>query len=472
MRPRNGKEVVEMIQNNNIKFVDLRFTDMFGTWHHITYPAHEISEETFEEGLFFDGSSIRQWQPINASDMMFKLDPTTAVIDPISEIPTLVVIADIVDPITKAPYEKDPRQIAKKAIKYMKETGIADTFYCGPELEFFIFDDVRADVGVNYGYYFFDSEEGWWRVGKEENPNLGHKIKYKGGYFPVPPVDKLDEIRKVMAQKIEEVGIPVECLHHEVATGGQCEIDFRFGDIISAADNVQWVKYIIRNVAQLFGKTVTFMPKPLVGDNGSGMHTHMSLWKEGKNLFAGDEYFGLSELALYFIGGIIKHAKAVCAFTNPTVNSYRRLVPGFEAPVNLCYSARNRSAAIRIPVTSSEKARRVEVRFPDPSGAPYLAFAALLMAGLDGIQNKIDPGEAIEKDLYSLPPEELKDIPTVPGSLKEALDALQKDADFLMKGGVFTENMIQDYIEYKLKNEWDEVRLRTTPMEVLLYYDV
>ncbi|WP_041737828.1 type I glutamate--ammonia ligase [Desulfurobacterium thermolithotrophum] len=472
MKPKNAKEVVELIQREGIKFVDLRFTDMFGTWHHVTFPAHEISEESFEQGLFFDGSSIRQWQPINASDMMFKLDPTTATVDPLSEIPTLVVIADIVDPVTKEPYHKDPRNIAKKAIEYLKSTGIGDTVYCGPEPEFFIFDDVKYDVGMNFSFYEVDSVEGIWRTGADENPNLGHKIKVKGGYFPVPPADQLDHIRKVMAMKMEEAGLVVEALHHEVATGGQGEIDIRFGELVTAADNLMWVKYIVKNVAKMFGKTATFMPKPLFGDNGTGMHTHMSIWKNGENLFHGDSYAGLSETALYFIGGIIKHAKAVCAFTNPTVNSYKRLVPGYEAPVNLCYSARNRSASIRVPVVTSPKAKRIEVRFPDSSGAPYLAFTALLMAGLDGIENKIHPGEPVDKNLYDLPPEELKDIPTVPGSLAEAIDALEKDYEFLTKGGVMTEQFLEDYIEYKRNEEIDPIRLRPTPMEFFLYFDV
>ncbi len=472
MKPRNAKEVVELIQREGIKFVDLRFADMFGTWHHVTFPSHEISEESFKEGLFFDGSSIRQWQPIHASDMMFKLDPVTATIDPLSEVPTLVIIADIVDPVTKEPYEKDPRNIAKKAVEYLQSTGIGDTVYCGPEPEFFIFDDVKFDVGMNFSFFEVDSEEGIWRSGADENPNLGHKIKVKGGYFPVPPTDALDHIRKMMSLKMEEAGLVVECLHHEVATGGQSEIDIRFADLVLAADNVMWVKYIIKNVAKMFGKTATFMPKPLYGDNGTGMHTHMSIWKNGENLFNGDSYGGLSELALYFIGGIIKHAKAICAFTNPTVNSYRRLVPGFEAPVNLCYSARNRSASIRVPVVTNPKAKRVEMRFPDGSGSPYLAFVAMLMAGLDGIENKIHPGEPVDKNLYDLPPEELENVPTVPSSLAEAVDALEKDYEFLTKGGVMSEKLIEDYIEYKRNEEIDPIRLRPTPLEFMLYYDV
>ncbi len=472
MKPTNPKEVVELIQREGIKFVDLRFTDMFGTWHHVTFPAHEISEESFEQGLFFDGSSIRQWQPINASDMMFMLDPKTATVDPLSEVPTLAVIADIVDPVTKEPYEKDPRVVAKKALEYLKSTGIGDTFYCGPEPEFFIFDDVKFDAGMNYAFYEVDSVEGIWRSGSDENPNLGHKVKVKGGYFPVPPVDTLDHIRKTMALKMEEAGLVVECLHHEVATGGQCEIDTRFADMISAADNLMWFKYIVKNVAKMFGKTATFMPKPLFGDNGNGMHTHVSLWKDGKNLFDGDRYGGLSELALYFIGGIIKHGKAIAAFTNPTVNSYRRLVPGYEAPISLCYSARNRSASIRVPAVVSPKAKRIEVRFPDSSGAPYLAFTALLMAGLDGIENKIDPGEPVDKNLYDLPPEEVSQIPSVPKSLEEAIEALEKDYEFLTKGGVMSERFLEDYIEYKKKEEIEQVNIRPTPMEFLLYYDV
>ncbi len=471
MRPSNAKEVVELVEREDIKFVDVRFVDSFGILHHITFPAHEVSEETFKEGLFFDGSSIRQWRPINSSDMMFRLNPTTAVVDPISEIPTLVIFADVVDPVTKEPYHKDPRIVAKKAVDYMKSTGVADTVYCGPEPEFFIFDDVKYDSGMNFSFYEVDSEEGIWNSGADENPNLGYKIRPKSGYFPAPPSDSLDHIRKTIAMKLEQVGLTVECLHHEVATGGQCEIDLRYADLVTAGDNIMWIKYIIKNVARMFGKTATFMPKPLFGDNGTGMHTHISLWKNSENLFYGDKYGNLSDLALYFIGGVVKHAHAVCAFTNPTVNSYRRLVPGFEAPVNLCYSARNRSAAIRVPIVLSKKAKRIEVRFPDSSGAPYLAFTALLMAGLDGIENKIEPGAPVEDNTYEMSSDRLAQIPQVPSSLSEAINALEGDHEFLTKGNVFSEEFLKDYIDFKRKEEIDPIRLRPTPSEFYLYYD-
>jgi glutamine synthetase len=389
------------------------------------------------------------------------------------EVPTLSLICNIVDPITRERYTRDPRYIAQKAEEYLKFTGIADTAYFGPEAEFFIFDDIRYDSASNYGYYFIDSDEGIWNSGREEGPNLGYKIRHKEGYFPVPPSDTLQDIRTEMALVMEQVGIKVECQHHEVATAGQAEIDMRFAPLVKMGDQLMWFKYIIKNVARRHGKTVTFMPKPLYGDNGSGMHTHISLWKDGKPLFAGDRYAGLSEMALYAIGGILKHAPALCAFTNPTTNSYKRLVPGYEAPVNLAYSSRNRSAAIRIPMYSpSPKSKRLEFRTPDPSCNGYLAFSAILMAVLDGIENRLDPGEPLDKDIYALSPEELKNVPSTPGSLEEALNALEKDHEFLLKGGVFTQDVIDMWIEYKRLREVDPVKLRPHPYEFHLYFDI
>ena len=466
------EQFLKLVKSGEVKFVDVRFTDPFGTWQHFTLPAEEVDEAAFEEGLGFDGSSIRGWQGIEASDMNVIIDPKGAFIDPFMKEPTLVCYVDVIDPITREPYSRDPRYIAKKAINYLKSTGIADTCYVGPEIEFFIFDDVRFGYDVNYSYHWLDSIEGWWNTDREENPNLGYKIPHKRGYFPVAPHDKMHDIRSEMCLALQDAGIRVEFHHHEVATAGQGEIDIRYADLVQQADNVMKYKYILRGVAAKYNKTVTFMPKPIFADNGTGMHTHMSLWKNGEPLFAGNEYAGLSELALYFIGGILKHARAICAFTNPTTNSYKRLVPGYEAPVNLAYSARNRSAAVRIPMYSpSPKAKRIEVRFPDPSSNPYLAFSALLLAGIDGILNKIEPGEPMDKDLYSLPPEELAAIPTTPGSLEEAIKALEEDKDFLLAGGVFTEDFLNMYIETK-KQEVDEIRMRPHPYEFLLYFDI
>lgn len=465
------KEVMEFVKEKNIQMVDYKFLDFVGIWQHVSVPICEFSEDTFEEGLGFDGSSIRGWQPIHNSDMAIIPDPKTAQLDPFIKVPTLSLICNIFDPITKEGYTRDPRFIAQKAEAYLKSTGIGDTVYFGPEPEFFIFDDVRYASSCNESFYCVDSTEGIWNTGREEFPNLGYKPRHKEGYFPCAPTDSLVDLRNEMVQICQEVGIHIEASHHEVATGGQCEIDFKFDTLLNNGDTLQWFKYIIKNVAVRNGKTVTFMPKPLFGDNGSGMHCHVSIWKDGVNTFAGDGYAGLSKNALYFIGGIIKHAKALCAFTNPSTNSYKRLVPGYEAPVNLAYSGRNRSAALRIPQGNSPKAKRVEYRTPDPSANGYLCFSAILMAGLDGIENKIDPGEPLDKDIYGLPPEELADIPSVAGTLEEALKALKEDHAFLLKGDVFTEDVIQKWIEYKTEAEVDAVRMRPSPMEFALYYD-
>ncbi len=467
------KEVLQFAAEHDAKMVDLKFLDFIGIWQHFSVPLSELTEDSFEEGFGFDGSSIRGWQPIHASDMLVIPDPKTAQIDPFMEVPTLSLICNIVDPITKEPYTRDPRHIAQKAEAYMKSTGIADTAYFGPEAEFFVLDDIRFDSKENCGYYFLDSKEGRWNTGREENPNLGYKPRYKEGYFPVPPTDSLQDLRTEMVMVMMSLGISVEAQHHEVASGGQCEIDMKYSPLVEMGDKLMWYKYIVKNVARKHGKTVTFMPKPVFGDNGSGMHTHQSLWKDGKPLFAGDLYGGLSELALYYIGGILKHAPAICAFAAPTTNSYKRLVPGYEAPVRLAYSSRNRSAAVRVPMYSpSPKAKRIEVRFPDPSCNGYLAFAAMLMAGLDGIENKIDPGDPLDKDIYSLGPEELASVPSLPASLEGALDALEKDHDFLLKGDVFTPDVIETWIEYKRTNEIDQIRLRPHPYEFALYFDV
>lgn len=468
-----AQEVVKFAQDNGALMVDFKFMDFVGIWQHFTVPISEFDEDVFEEGLGFDGSSIRGWQPIHASDMIILPDPTTAKMDPFTAIPTLSLIANIFDPITKEAYTRDPRNIAKKAEAYLKSTGIGDTAFFGPEAEFFIFDDVRYDSSSNQSFYVVDSSEGTWNTGREEFPNLGYKPRHKEGYFPVSPTDSQNDLRNEMVMEMQKVGIRVECQHHEVATGGQAEIDMRFDSMVAMADKLQWFKYIIKNVAVRNGKTVTFMPKPLYGDNGSGMHTHVSIWKDGTNLFAGDGYGGLSKMALYFIGGIIKHARALSGFCNPTTNSYKRLVPGFEAPVNMAYSSRNRSAALRIPMFSTNpKSKRIEYRTPDPSCNGYLAFAAILMAGLDGIENKIDPGQPLDKDIYGLTPEELATIPSAPGSLEEALKALADDHDFLLKGDVFTPDVIEKWIEYKTEAEVNPVRMRPVPMEFALYFDI
>jgi len=467
------KDVLTFAQENDVVMVDFKFIDFPGVWQHFSVPVDELKEETFEEGVGFDGSSIRGWQAINASDMLIMPDPETTMLDPFRKYPTLGLVCNIVDPITKEPYSRDPRYISQKAVQYLKSTGLGDTAYFGPEAEFFIFDDIRFDQNAQSGYYFIDSKEGIWNSGKDEGPNLGYKPRHKEGYFPVPPTDSLEDLRTEMVVIMKRCGIHIEAQHHEVATAGQGEIDMRFSPLVNMADKLMLFKYIVKNVAHAHGKTATFMPKPIFEDNGSGMHTHQSIWKDGKPLFAGNEYAGLSEMALHYIGGLLKHARALAALTNPTTNSYKRLVPGFEAPVNLAYSARNRSAAIRIPMYSpSPKAKRVEVRFPDPSCNPYLAFAALLMAGLDGIENKIDPGEALDKDLYELPPEELAKVPQMVGSLDEALESLEKDHEFLLKGNVFTEDALTTWVKYKRENEVDELRLRPHPYEFFLYYDI
>jgi len=467
------KEVVDLAKKNKTKIVDIKFMDLLGTWQHFSVPTSELEESLFEEGLGFDGSSIRGWQAINASDMLVIPDPTTAVMDPFMNVPTLSLLCNIVDPITKEKYSRDPRNVAQKAEAYLKSTGIGDTAFFGPEPEFFIFDDVRYQNDSNQCFYAVDSEEGTWNSGRDEEPNLGHKPRHKEGYFPVSPSDSLQDIRTEMLLLMEQVGIAMECHHHEVATAGQCEIDMRFAPLVQCADNLMWYKYIVKNVAKRYGKTATFMPKPLFNDNGTGMHVHQSIWKDGNPLFAGNGYAGFSEMGLNYIGGILKHASAICAFAAPTTNSYKRLVPGFEAPVNLAYSSRNRSAAIRIPMYSpSPKAKRMEARFPDPSSNGYLAFAVMLMAGLDGIENKIDPGEPLDKNIYALGPEELANIPTLPTSLEGALGALESDHDFLLKGDVFTQDLIDTWIEYKRENEVDQLRLRPHPYEMHMYYDV
>lgn len=466
-------DVTKMIKDNGVLIVDFRFLDFIGMWQHFSISVNEFSVSMFEEGLGFDGSSIRGWQSINASDMLVIPDFTTARIDPFYAHPTLVLLCDIVDPITREPYSRDPRNIAKKAVSYLKSTGTGDSVYIGPELEFFILDDVRYDQTANSGYYFIDSVEGIWNSGADEGPNLAYKPRHKEGYFPTPPTDSFQDLRSEMVIELEKLGISIEAQHHEVATAGQAEIDMRFAPLVQMGDQMMWYKYVIRNVAKKYGKTVTFMPKPVFNDNGSGMHVHQSIWKKNKPLFAGKGYAGMSDMAMHYIGGILKHAGAICAFTNPTTNSYRRLVPGFEAPVNLAYSARNRSAAVRIPMYSpSPKAKRLETRFPDPSCNGYLAFSALVMAGLDGIEKKINPGDPLDKDIYALGPEELAGIPSVPGSLEDALMALKDDHEFLLKGDVFTEDVIETWIDYKMENEVNPIKLRPVPYEFMLYFDV
>ena len=466
------KEVLEFAKKNDAKQVDIRFTDLPGLSHHVSYPIHELEESSFEEGFGFDGSSIRGWAVINESDMLLLPDSTTAFMDPFAETATLVMLADVVDPITRQHYERDPRWIAKKAEMYLNSSGIADTAYFGAEAEFFIFDNVRFDQNEHSGFYFIDAEEGRWNSGREKD-NLGYRPRYKEGYFPVPPTDHYQDLRSEMVQTMLKCGLNIECHHHEVATGGQAEIDQRFDTLVKSADNMMLYKYVVRNVAYQYGKSVTFMPKPLFGDNGSGMHVHQSLWKSGKPLFAGDGYAGVSQLALWYIGGLLKHARALSAIIAPTTNSYKRLVPGYEAPVNLAYSRRNRSAACRIPMYSaSPKAKRVEFRPPDPSANPYLAFASMAVAGLDGIVNKIDPGEPLDKDIYDLSPEEMKNVPSMPASLEEALDCLENDHAFLLKGDVFTEELLESFINYKRKSEADAIRLRPHPYEFALYYDI
>jgi glutamine synthetase len=466
------KEVLEYAKQKEARQFDLRFTDLPGLSQHVSYPINVLEEDSFEEGFGIDGSSIRGWAAINESDMLLLPDPATAFMDPFADTRTLVMTCDVIDPITRQHYERDPRWIAKKAEMYLKNSGIADTAFFGAEAEFFIFDNIRFDQNQHSGFYFIDAEEGRWNSGREKD-NLGYRPRYKEGYFPVPPTDHYQDLRSEMVQTMIECNLDIECHHHEVATGGQAEIDQKFDTLVKSADNMMLYKYIIRNVAYQYGKTVTFMPKPLYGDNGSGMHTHQSLWKGGSPLFAGDMYAGLSQLALWYIGGLLKHARALSAIIAPTTNSYKRLVPGYEAPVNLAYSRRNRSAAVRIPMYSANpKAKRTEFRPPDPSANPYLAFAAMLMAGIDGVLNKIDPGEPLDKDIYDLSPEEMKNVPSMPASLEEALDCMEEDHAFLLKGDVFTEELLETYISYKRKSEADAIRLRPHPYEFALYYDI
>ncbi|WP_321573426.1 type I glutamate--ammonia ligase [Geminicoccus flavidas] len=463
---------MKAIKDHGVQMIDVRLTDVPGTWQHISYPAAIFEQDQIEEGLGFDGSSVRGFRTIESSDMLLMPDPTTAFIDPFYEHKTLVMIADVVDPVTGEFYSRDPRGIAKKAEAYLQSTGIGDKAFFGPEAEFFVFDNVQFGQDINSGSYLVDSVEGWWNMRRAEGPNLGYKIRPKEGYFPCAPTDTLQDLRARMALTMIDIGLTVECQHHEVATAGQCEIDMKFDTLLAMADHQMKYKYVVKNEAAKAGKSATFMPKPLYGDNGSGMHCHQSIWSEGKPLFAGDKEHGLSDLCRWYIGGLLKHAPAILAFAAPTTNSYRRLVPGYEAPVNLAWSARNRSAACRIPMYSnSPKAKRVEFRCPDPSCNPYIAFSAMLMAGLDGIRNKIDPGEATDKNIYDLPPEELAHIPTVPGSLGAALDALAADHEFLMEGDVFTKDFIDNYIAMKRANEVEAMALRPHPYEFVLYYD-
>lgn len=466
------QNVLSYIKSNKIQFVDFKFMDFPGQWQHFTVPVSQFDASAFENGFGFDGSSIRGWKAINESDMLIIPDAGTMFHDPFVKAPTISLICDVYEPATKEKYSRCPRNIAQKAVAYLKSTGIADTAYFGPEAEFFVFDDVRFDSGPNFAFYSVDSNEGRWNSGREENPNLGYKPRYKEGYFPVPPTDQLMDLRNEMVLNLENIGIEVEAQHHEVATGGQCEIDMKFAPLLRAADQLLMFKYVVKNTAKQYGKTVTYMPKPLFGDNGSGMHVHVSLWLKGKPLFAGGGYAGLSETALYFIGGLLKHAPALLAITNPTTNSYKRLVPGFEAPVNLAYSSNNRSASIRIPFGNSPKAKRVEFRCPDPSSNPYLAFSAVMMAGLDGVINRIDPGEPLDKDIYDMSPEELKDVPSTPESLGHALKALADDHEFLLRGDVFTEDVINTWIKYKIEKEVKPAALRPTPFEFEQYFDV
>ncbi len=471
--PEIPQEVLKMIQDQNIELIDLKFIDLLGIWQHCTFHRSLIDEDVFSDGIAFDGSSIRGWKAINASDMSMVPDPTTAWIDPFMEVPTLSMICTIIEPRTGELYERDPRSIAQKAIDYLIATGIGDTVFCGPEPEFFIFDSVRYDQEGHQGYYYIDSAEGIWNSGKDEpNGNLGYRIGYKRGYFPVGPSDMLQDIRSEMLLTMAKCGVPIEKHHHEVASGGQCELGIRFAPLVHSADYVLTYKYVVKNVARKYGKTATFMPKPLHNDNGTGMHTHMSIWKDGQPLFAGDKYAGLSQMALHFIGGLIRHAPSLLAFTNPTVNSYKRLVPGFEAPVNLAYSQGNRSASIRIPLSGpNPKAKRLEFRCPDPSSNPYLGYSAMLCAGLDGIKNQIDPGEPLDVDIYEMSKEELAKIPKAPASLAEALANLERDHEFLTAGGVFPEDFISNWIELKLENEVKPLSKLPHPYEFELYYD-
>jgi len=466
-------DLLKAIKDNKIEMIDLRFTDIPGLWQHFSVPPRALDRDAIVEGVGFDGSSIRGFQEIQESDMLVVPDPAAAFLDPFAEVPTLVLICNIRDPVTGESYSRDARYVAQKAETYLTGTKIGDTSYFGPELEHFVFNGVRYDQGTNYGFYEIDAQEANWDAGAGNGPSLAHKLRPKEGYFPVPPADTLQDVRTEMVLLLEKLGISVEAHHHEVATGGQGEIDMRFTTLTRMADNVMIYKYVVKGVARRRGMTATFMPKPLFGDNGSGMHVHQSIWKGKKPIFAGDGYAGSSEVMRYYIGGLLKHAPALCAICAPTVNSYRRLVPGFEAPVNLGYSQRNRSAACRIPMyTTDPKAKRVEFRCPDPAANPYLCFAAMLMAGLDGNQHRINPGDPIDKNLYDLPPEEMARVPKAPGTLDEALDALEKDHKFLVEGNVFTQDVIDTYLSYKRSHEIDEIRLRPHPYEFFLYYDI
>ena len=469
---KTATDVLKMVEE--VKMVDMRFTDLPGTWQHFSLPAHALAEDMFDEGMGFDGSSIRGFQEIHQSDMILIPDPDTAILDPALDIPTLTMICDVYDPVTRQPYTRDPRYVARKAEAYLKQTGLADVSYWGPEAEFFVFNDVRYGGSTNAAFYHIDSQEGWWNSGEDLGPNLGGQIPPKRGYFPVPPTDTLQDLRSEIVLALEEAGVPVEVHHHEVATAGQAEIDLHYDTLLTSADNLMIYKYIVKNVARQHNMTATFMPKPLFEDNGSGMHVHTSLWKGEKNIFFDEAgYAQLSDTARYYIGGLLGHSSALLALTAPTTNSYRRLVPGYEAPVNLAYSQRNRSAICRIPVYSkSPGAKRIEFRAPDPSCNPYFAFAALLMAGLDGIQNRTDPGPPMDKDLYDLPPEEARLVKQVPGSLAKVLDALEADHEFLLKGDVFTPDVLEAYIAYKREVEVDPIRMRPHPHEFVLYYDV
>lgn len=466
-------DIFEMIKRNNVKLVDLRFMDFPGLWQHFTIPVNRLSPDDFEKGYGFDGSSIRGWRQINESDMLVRPDAATAVLDPFSAESTMILFCDIIVPTTMMPYSKCPRTLARRTVEYMKSLGFADSIKVGPEAEFFILDDIRYGQNEHEGFYHLDSSEGHWNTGRSETPNLGYKPRYKEGYFPVPPSDSQQDIRSEMSLILESLGITVEAHHHEVSTGGQGEIDMMYDDLLRMADNMQLFKYVVKNVARRHGKTATFMPKPIWGDNGSGMHTHMSLWKGDTPLFAGNHYAGLSEMALFFIGGILKHAPALCAFTNPTTNSYKRLIPGFEAPTRLAYSQSNRSAAVRIPMYNpSPKAKRMEFRVPDASCNPYIAFSAMLMAGLDGINRRIHPGDPLDKNMYDLQPEELENVPETPPTLDRALEELEADQDFLFKGGVFTEDVVDTWIWYKREKEVDALRQRPHPWEFELYFDI
>jgi glutamine synthetase len=469
---RSPREVLAFLREREVKAVDLRFMDFPGQWKHFTVPAAAITEDIFEDGIGFDGSSLRGWMPINESDMLLVPQPDTLFIDPFARDVTLAMLCNIQDPLTKEDYSKDPRNVARKAVNYMKSTGTADAAMVGPSLEFFVFDDVRFDQTTHSAFYSVDSSEAAWNTGRREKPNLGYKVPYRQGYFPCPPADATHDLRSEMMLAMEECGLTVESHHHQKATAGQSAINVRYDDLVTAADGVLKYKYVVKNVARRHGKTATFMPKPLFDDYGSGMHVHVSLWKNGTNLFAGSDYSNLSDAAMYALGGLLRHAPALAAITNPTTNSYKRLVPGFEAPVNLAYSQRNRSAAVRIPVYSARaKSKRLEYRVPDGAANPYLAFAGMLMAMLDGVRNKTHPGPPLDKDIYDMPPEELKDLPRMPATLDEALTALEKDHEFLLQGGVFTEDVIETWVRYKREEEVAAVRVRPHPYEFTLYYD-